>query len=47
MSLKPEGTVYGTLLKIRGESQALTPQMAYTLWKSPPKAPALSVKAAI
>lgn len=44
--LMPAGTVYGTLLNMRDEWEALSPQMAQPPYKGAPKAPVLYIKTA-
>lgn len=44
--MKPQGTVYGTLLNFRGELEALGDQVNAPPYNAPPKAPVLYVKPA-
>lgn len=46
MSWLPSGTVYGTLLNLRSEFDALAPRMHKPPYKAPPRAPVLYVKTA-
>ena len=46
MSWLPGGTVYGTLLNLRSEFDALAPQMHEPPYAAPPRAPVLYIKTA-
>lgn len=46
MSWLPSGTVYGTLLNVRSEFDALAPRMHEPPYKAPPRAPVLYIKPA-